>query len=85
MKLAIDFGTTNTLVAHGDADQIEVLALDDLSDTTPETPLIPSLLYVEDGRTAAGQAVRARGYDLQPDNRLFRNFKRGIVASPATR
>jgi molecular chaperone DnaK (HSP70) len=83
MKLAIDFGTTNSVVAHGDADQIEVLALVDLSDTTPETPLIPSLLYVDDGQTVAGQAVRTRGYDLRSDNRLFRNFKRGIVASPA--
>jgi molecular chaperone DnaK (HSP70) len=44
-------------------------------------PLIPSLLYVEDGvsgRVAIGQDVRDRGLDLTTNPRFFRNFKRGI-------
>ena len=85
MKLAIDFGTTNSVVAQWNADErdpIRVLALPELSDDP--LPLIPSLVYVEQaGQAVAGQAVRARGLDQRPDNRLFRNFKRGIVASPA--
>jgi molecular chaperone DnaK (HSP70) len=84
MKLAIDFGTTNSVIAQWGEGEIEVLALPGLS--APGTPLIPSLVYVEDGHTAqtiAGQTVCERGLDRRPDNRLFRNFKRGIVASPA--
>jgi molecular chaperone DnaK (HSP70) len=84
MKLAIDFGTTNSVIAQWGEGEIEVLALSGLS--APGMPLIPSLVYVEDGHTAqtiAGQAVCERGLDQRPDNRLFRNFKRGIVASPA--
>jgi molecular chaperone DnaK (HSP70) len=78
-QLAIDFGTTNSLVAHWQDGAAHLLALPGLSDGHP--PLIPSLLYVQDGQIAAGQDVRARGLDLQPDNRLFRNFKRGIAAA----
>jgi molecular chaperone DnaK (HSP70) len=86
MKLAIDFGTTNSVIAQWGENGIDVLTLPGLSDTTPGTPLIPSLIYVENGQTAqtaAGQVVREHGFDQRPDNRLFRNFKRGIVASPA--
>ncbi|MBK8028883.1 MAG: hypothetical protein IPK17_05095 [Chloroflexi bacterium] len=44
------------------------------------------LIYIRDGQTGAvtlGQEVRYQKLDLQKDNRLFRNFKRGIVTSPA--
>ena len=85
--LAIDFGTTNSVVAHQNG-STEVLALPGLS--TPgdaaQPPLIPSLLYVVDGVTGStigGQAVASGGLDARPDNRLFRNFKRGLVAAPA--
>ncbi len=47
-------------------------------------PLVPSLVYVHDGqarRVSIGQAVLDAALDQQKDNRLFRNFKRGIVAS----
>jgi molecular chaperone DnaK (HSP70) len=102
MRLAIDFGTTNSVVAawrngavieaeNGppNPDAIEILALPGLSER-PDPPsngqpaLIPSLLYVLDGdqgRTAAGQAVREQGLDQRADNRLFRNFKRGIAVT----
>lgn len=66
-KIAIDFGTTNSVIAEWDSQQV-----------------IPSLVYIgEDGTETVGQAVRDAGYDLREDNRLFRNFKRGIVAFPA--
>jgi len=89
-KVAIDFGTTNSVIAIWDAqcDQPQVISLSNFSTpTTDDTmPLIPSLLYVQDAKTAQvtlGQAVRDQQLDFRPDNRLFRNFKRGIVAMPS--
>ncbi len=90
MKLAIDFGTTNSVVARLNGEGPEIVALPGLSipvqDERP--PLIPSLLYVHDGKsgkTTSGQAVIDNRLDRQRDNRLFRNFKRGIIGavSPA--
>jgi molecular chaperone DnaK (HSP70) len=84
MVYAVDFGTSNTVVARWNAatQQPETLALPGFSmylGTNP--PLIPSLVYVEDavsGKSVIGQAVRDRGLDLNTDPRFFRNFKRGI-------
>jgi molecular chaperone DnaK (HSP70) len=93
-KLAIDFGTTNSVIARWDAkaDAAEVMSLDGLSVVKGEgiPPVVPSLLYVNDGKSAdvtCGYAVRQQGLETQHDNRLFRNFKRGIVsaASPEPR
>ncbi|MBE9080255.1 Hsp70 family protein [Romeria aff. gracilis LEGE 07310] len=87
MTLAIDFGTSNTVVARWNAatQQPEILALDPLAwQFGANPPLIPSLLYVEDaaqGKTVAGQGVRDRGLDIASDSRFFRNFKRGIGSS----
>lgn len=84
MTLAIDFGTSNTVVAHWNpaTETAETLSLRDLSARqTGNPPLVPSLVYVEDaaaGRIVAGQAVRDRGLDVQADPRFFRSFKRGI-------
>lgn len=89
-KLAVDFGTTNSVVARWDEakDDSVVVKLDGISDTHAlELPaIIPSLLYVNDGKSGSvtvGQAVREHELDMQRDNRLFRNFKRGIVSSPS--
>jgi molecular chaperone DnaK (HSP70) len=88
-KLAIDFGTTNSVIArwNADAESAEIIALPTLSLYEAERPsLVPSLLYVHDarsGRVTIGQAVRDQKLDGKQDNRLFRNFKRGIVTSPA--
>lgn len=89
-KIAIDFGTTNSVVAEWreDTDDSEILAVAEISDTTVEDrpPVVPSLIYVDDaanGNFTIGQAVRDQGKHAQKDNRLFRNFKRGIVAQPA--
>ncbi|HEX2621679.1 MAG TPA: Hsp70 family protein [Phototrophicaceae bacterium] len=89
-KLAIDFGTTNSVIARwtNEGEEPEIVALPQLSDASSiELPaVVPSLLYVEEGvsgKIVCGQAVRTQSLDQQRDNRLFRNFKRGIVASPA--
>lgn len=88
-KLAIDFGTTNSVVARWDTDKddAEVLEVESITDNTvaDRPPVVPSLLYVDDANKnefTIGQSVREQGKNLQKDNRLFRNFKRGIVATP---
>lgn len=87
-RLAVDFGTTNTVVAawREATASPETLRLPGLS--TPAQnglpPLVPSWLYVLDGQgndVLAGQAVQERGYDGAGDGRLFTSFKRGIAAS----
>jgi molecular chaperone DnaK (HSP70) len=89
MKIAVDFGTTNTVVAvWRDALQApETIRLPGLSlpPSGSQPPLVPSLLYVLDGGpggdVVAGQAVRAGGYDIGGDERFFASFKRSIAAS----
>jgi molecular chaperone DnaK (HSP70) len=84
MVYAIDFGTSNTVIARWNpvTQQPETLALKGLSMRLGgNPPLIPSQLYVEDGRQGkviAGQVVSDRGLDLTTNPRFFRNFKRGI-------
>lgn len=86
MAIAIDFGTSNTVISRWNAatQQAETVTLPGLSLVGGMNPaLIPSLVYVEDGskdRVLLGQMVRDRGLDLQSDNRYFRGFKRGIGA-----
>lgn len=86
MPYAIDFGTSNTVIARWNAatQQPETLTLSTLSlQQADNPPLVPSLLYVEDaatGKVLAGQTVRDRGLDLSRDPRFFRNFKRGVGA-----
>ena len=89
-KLAIDFGTTNSVIARWNEAQhaAEVVALPGLSTLNLDgiPPIVPSLAYVHDaqnGRITLGQAVRDQALDVQKTNRLFRNFKRGVVATPA--
>lgn len=88
-KFSIDFGTTNTVVARWNetASAAEIVALPGLHALDgSRPPLVPSLLYVRDGHTGAvalGQQVRDANLDQQKDNRLFRNFKRGIVTALA--
>ncbi len=84
MTIAIDFGTSNTVIARWNpiTQQPETLALPGLSTQIGQNPpLIPSLVYVEDAtqkKVLVGQQVRDRGLDLSQDPRFFRNFKRGI-------
>lgn len=86
MAIAIDFGTSNTVITRWNpvTQQPETLSLPSLSLTQAQNPpLIPSLLYVEDASSntvVVGQAVRDKGLDLKNDPRFFRGFKRGIGA-----
>ncbi|MBD2073785.1 Hsp70 family protein [Phormidium sp. FACHB-592] len=87
MGIAIDFGTSNTVVARWNraTQQPETLSLPGISDRSGQNPpLIPSLLYVQEARqgtVVVGQTVRDRALDLSTDPRFFRNFKRGIGSS----
>lgn len=84
MSYAIDFGTSNTVIARWNraTQQPETLTLPNLTLRSGQNPpLVPSLAYIEDavaGKVVAGQAVRDRALDLATDPRFFRNFKRGI-------
>ena len=83
-RYSIDFGTTNSVVARWNGGKRETVSLPGLSIRVGEHFLVPSLLYVRDGRAGdvlIGAAVRDGGFDCRPDNRLFRNFKRGIGAA----
>lgn len=83
MAIAIDFGTSNTVVARWNpvAEAPETVPLPRLSRRdTGNPPLIPSLIHVEDaarGQVVCGQPVRDRGLD-RPGARFFSQFKRGI-------
>ncbi|NJL01256.1 MAG: Hsp70 family protein [Spirulinaceae cyanobacterium SM2_1_0] len=87
MAIAIDFGTSNTVISRWNAatQQAETVNLPGLAQLVGDSPpLVPSLLYLEDaqaGRVLVGQAVRDRGLDLANDRRCFRGFKRGIGAA----
>jgi molecular chaperone DnaK (HSP70) len=89
-KLAIDFGTTNSVFARwiAETESVEIITIENLSDAVGEglPSSVPSLVYINDGKqpqVTVGAPVRLQGFDTKQDNRLFRNFKRGIVASPA--
>ncbi|HIK23261.1 MAG TPA: Hsp70 family protein [Thermosynechococcus sp. M3746_W2019_013] len=84
MTYAIDFGTSNTLVARWNsaAQAAEAVTLPGRSVGFGEVPaLVPSLVYVEDASVplvVVGQQVRDRGLDVVGDRRFFSRFKRGI-------
>ncbi|MGB2925657.1 MAG: Hsp70 family protein [Limnothrix sp.] len=84
MAIAVDFGTSNTLITRWNVatELPEIMKLPSLSQQIGNNPpLIPSVLYVENGATekvVIGKQVGDRGLDIQQDPRFFRNFKRGI-------
>ncbi|MGL6282974.1 MAG: Hsp70 family protein, partial [Microcoleaceae cyanobacterium] len=84
MAIAIDFGTSNTVVSRWNpaTQQAETIKLPNLSTISSQNPpLIPSLLYLKDAMEPAmliGQQVRDQGLDISNNSRFFRNFKRGI-------
>lgn len=89
-KIAVDFGTTNTVVAvwRDAADAAETIRLPGLSapPTASQPPVVPSQIYVAEASEVGeqdvitGQAVQSGGYDVQGDARFFASFKRGIAA-----
>lgn len=71
MIYSIDFGNSNTVVAHHN----ECIAIDRLS--APNSCLIPSLIYFDrPDRFLVGQEVKAQNLDRSPN--CFAGFKRGI-------
>lgn len=89
-KLAIDFGTSNTLIATWNeaAQAPRTLRLDPFSTAPREDvpAVVPSLLYVQDAgasRCLVGAQVRDQGQDLPGDRRFFTGFKRAIAADIA--
>ncbi|QNP28295.1 Hsp70 family protein [Cylindrospermopsis curvispora] len=86
MPIAIDFGTSNTVITRWNpvTQQPETLSLPGLSARQGlNPPLIPSLVYIEaanQDKVLIGQQIRDRGLDLMGDSRFFRSFKRGIGA-----
>jgi len=88
MHYAIDFGTSNTVIARiNDSGEIETLKLEHTSQSQLNNPpLVPSLVFVENAessRVVIGQTVRDRGLDFKNNQRFFQNFKRAI-AQPIT-
>jgi len=83
--LAIDFGTTNSVLARWD-DQLQIAELIHLPDISQETqpPLVPSLVYVQDGKKGEvllGQPAREMLANSPQDQRIFRDFKRGLLTA----
>ena len=88
MEYAIDFGTSNTVVARINHDgEIETVQLDYSSLTSNNPPLIPSFVYVQDAvneQILIGQEVCDRGLDRQSnkgEQRFFKAFKRAIASN----
>jgi len=86
MEYAIDFGTSNTVVAKINPNgEIETVKLADYSSVIGDNPpLIPSYVYVKDAMKAQvfiGQEVNDRGLDhksTKGEPRFFKAFKRAI-------
>lgn len=75
--LAIDFGTSNTLVAAANAERIfEPVPIDPFS---PDPTLFRSLIYFPNAQKAYyGTEARARFIDNQCEGRLIRSIKRQL-------
>ncbi|PZO42422.1 MAG: molecular chaperone DnaK [Pseudanabaena frigida] len=86
MEYAIDFGTSNTVVARiNENGEIETVKLTDYTSLIAENPpLIPSFVYVLDAvkeQVLIGQEVSDRGLDnklTKGEQRFFKAFKRAI-------
>ncbi|TYQ23256.1 Hsp70 family protein [Pseudanabaena sp. UWO311] len=86
MEYAIDFGTSNTVIARiNENGEIETVKLADYSSLIADNPpLIPSFVYVQDAvneLVLIGQEVSDRGLDnkhTKGEQRFFKAFKRAI-------
>jgi molecular chaperone DnaK (HSP70) len=86
MEYAIDFGTSNTVVArineNGAIETVKLAAYSSLIANNP--PLVPSFVYVQDAdkeQVLIGQEVSDRGLDSKSskeEQRFFKAFKRAI-------
>lgn len=88
--IAIDFGTSNTVVSilQPDTQSPETLRFPGLSrlfsasgSGAEDVAVVPSLVYVRGvGDLALGEVVRSQRLGLQQPRRLFRTFKRDLAA-----
>ncbi len=83
--IAIDFGSSNTVIARWNiaTNQPETLIFAKLNRTAPLNGLVPSLLYVQNAQAEIveiGQQVIDQGKD-RPQPRLFNQIKRRLVAN----
>jgi molecular chaperone DnaK (HSP70) len=90
--VAIDFGTSNTLVSilEPDTNQPKTLRFPDLSriyrlqnqqGKNWEVPLIPSLVFIDkDNQLVLGEKVRSLRLGVSEPERYFKNFKRDLAA-----
>lgn len=79
--LAIDFGTSNTVVAVWDPVQEAPRLLSFPGLSRPGYSAIPSLVYVKGkGQLLVGETVRAGRWGAVEPQRLFQGFKRDLVA-----
>ena len=83
--IAIDFGSSNTVIARWNiaTNQPETLNFDSLNRPAPLTALVPSLVYVKNAQEAIveiGQHVIDVGKD-RPQPRLFNQIKRRLVTN----
>ncbi|MFM7888988.1 MAG: Hsp70 family protein [Pseudanabaena sp.] len=83
--IAIDFGSSNTVIARWNiaTNQPETLNFESLNRPTPFSALVPSLIYVQNAQeeiVEIGQYVIDRGKDY-PQPRLFSQVKRRLVAN----
>ena len=85
--VAIDFGTTNTVVSFLEPDTqtpktIRFSALSRLlKGADGEVPVIPTLVFVNDaGQLILGEQVRSQRLGVSQPDRLFKSFKRDLAA-----
>ena len=83
--IAIDFGSSNTVIARWNiaTNQPETIIFENLNRPAPLNGLVPSLMYVQNAQAEIveiGQRVIDQGKD-RPQPRLFNQIKRRLVAN----
>jgi len=92
ITVAIDFGTSNTVVSFLEPDTqapkilrfpgiSSILRMKNQKGDTWEVPIVPSLVFVqESNQLVVGDKVRSQRLGISQPNRLFKAFKRELAA-----